>query len=113
MKKLNSLFFGAALLAAGSVWAAPLTMFVHNYSNGVGQVGPGGIDALSDGYVTVSDAHRPVDRFSDSFGFGSLPFSTVDSFDLTLTFSGLNPFLFLEAWLPAQAARPTNSIPSV
>jgi hypothetical protein len=98
MKKFASIVLATALLAAGSVGAAPLASYTHNYGNGAGQVDPGGTDLLGDGFVRVSD--QSAVRFSDGFNFSALAFSTIDSFDLTLTFADINGGLFglLEAW---------------
>lgn len=103
MKGLTRLLAGAALMAATSAWAAPtpIASYTHNYGNGAGQVNPGGSDLLSNGYVTVSDQSR--DRFSDSFDFSALAFSSIDHFALSLNYSDVSgnlPLLGLpvEAW---------------
>ena len=105
------LALGVALASPAA--AAPLGSFTHNY--GTGAYDPSGSDALSTGYVTVSDQSSV--RFSDSFNFASLqPGNSIDSLALTLTFSSAGPdgisfacgavsFDFSECWqLRAQGA---------
>lgn len=80
------LALGVALASPAA--AAPLGSFTHNY--GTGAYDPSGSDALSTGYVTVSDQSSV--RFSDSFNFASLqPGNSIDSLALTLTFSAAGP----------------------
>jgi PEP-CTERM motif len=106
MKKLVSFLAAAVLLAAGTAWSAPIASYTHNYGNGSGQVDPGGTDALGDGYVTVSD--RSSVRFSDAFDFSGLAYTTIDSFDLTLTFAEtVGRFVLpLELWFARPGGTP-------
>lgn len=109
MKRVASWVVGAALLAAGSAWAAPLATYTHNYGNGVGQVDPGGTDALGNGYVTVSDGS--TERFSDLFDFSGLTYGGIDYFDLTLTYSNTNGNFLgipLEAWFTRPGGAPVE-----
>lgn len=106
MKTLATLVMATALVAAGPA-AAALATYTHNYGNGVGQVDPSGSDLLGNGFVIVSDAS--TERFSDSFDFGGLSYGQIDSFDLTLTFSGTNSNILgipLEAWFARPGGTP-------
>ncbi len=88
-------------------WAAPLTSYTHNYGNAAGQVDPAGTDVLSNGYVTVSD--QSSERFSDSFNFSDVNYATIDSFDLTLTYSRTNNNFIgvpLELWFARPGGTP-------
>lgn len=97
-------------MVASSAWAAPLATYTHIYGNGIGQVNPGGNDALSDGYVTVSD--RSSERFNDAFDFGALSFSSIDKFDLVLTYSSISPpvlgILPVELWYARPGGTPVQ-----
>ncbi|MBK1681731.1 hypothetical protein CKO20_15265 [Rhodocyclus tenuis] len=105
MKRMTSLLAGAILMTAASAWAAPVATYTHNYGNGAGQVDPGGNDALSNGYVTVSD--QSSSRFYDSFDFSALAANTITSFDLTLRYSGTNgAFLNPEFWFTRPGGTP-------
>ena len=107
VKRLVSLALGAALLASSAVFAAPLVSYTHNYGNGAGQYDPVGTDALSNGYVTVSD--QSTGRFSDAFNFSGLNYASIDSFDLTLTYSRTNNNLLgipLELWFARPGGTP-------
>ncbi len=107
MKKVSSFLIGASLLVASTAWAAPLVTYTHNYGNGVGQVDPAGSDALSNGYVTVSD--QSSQRFSDAFNFSGLGYASIDSFDLTLSYSRTNNNFFglpLELWFARPGGTP-------
>ncbi|WP_300320247.1 PEP-CTERM sorting domain-containing protein [Accumulibacter sp.] len=92
---MKKTMFAAAILAlplaiGGAASAATLATYTHNYGNGVGQVDPVGNDVLSNGYVTVSD--QSTERFSDSFDFSSLSFSSISKFDLKLTYSDVGTY---------------------
>ncbi len=107
MKKVFSFLIGASLFVASTAWAAPLVTYTHNYGNGGGQVDPGGSDALSNGYVTVSD--QSSQRFNDAFNFSGLGYASIDSFDLTLSYSRTNNTLFrvpLEFWFARPGGTP-------
>lgn len=95
-------------MVASSAWAAPLATYTHIYGNGIGQVNPGGNDALSDGYVTVSD--RSSEPFNDSFDFSALSFSAIDKFDLVLSYSRIDSPLLgmlpLELWYARPGGTP-------
>lgn len=109
MMKFASIVLGAALLAAGSAGAAPIATYTHNYGNGVGQVDPNGSDALGNGFVRVSD--QSAQRFNDAFDFSALAFSSIDYFDLTLTFAETDASTFfglipLEAWFTRPGGTP-------
>lgn len=92
-------------MMATSAMAVPLATYTHNYGNGAGQFDPGGNDILSDGYVTVSD--KSSSRFNDSFNFSTLDYSSINHFDLTLTFSNTNgAFLNSELWFTRPGGTP-------
>lgn len=91
MRVLTSL---AAVLALGAALASPaaaapvlLDSFTHSY--GAGAYDPSGSDALSAGYVTVSD--QSSSRFSDVFSLASVAGDTISSLALTLTFTLAGP----------------------
>ncbi|MDO9639504.1 MAG: VPLPA-CTERM sorting domain-containing protein [Pseudotabrizicola sp.] len=90
----------AALLSPASAATVQLGSFTHNYGSNPGNVNPGGTDALSGNYVTVSD--QSSGRFFDSFNFSALQIgATVESLALTLAFSGAGPnglFGLAETW---------------
>lgn len=110
MKKITLILAGAALTVAANAWAAPLATYTHNYGNGAGQVDPGGSDALGNGFVTVSD--QSISRFNDAFDFSGLDYSSIDYFDLTLTYAKTNDgFIFPEAWYVRPGAAPSPSAP--
>jgi hypothetical protein len=94
MKKgyVVALVLGLSLMLGMTASAAPIITYTHNYGNGAGQFNPGGNDVLSNGYVTVSD--QSSDRFNDSFSFSGLSYSSIDHFDLTLTYSGVSGHFF-------------------
>lgn len=97
-KRILALLAGALLMMATSAMAIPLVTYTHNYGNGAGQVDPGGQDLLSNGYVTVKDTatNTGYQRFNDFFDFTTLNYSSINHFDLTLTYSGVgNPNYFL------------------
>lgn len=85
-KRIVALLAGMMLTLTVSAWATPIGSYTHNY--GIGQVDPGGNDVLSTGYVTVSD--QSTERFNDSFDFSGLNYSSIDHFDLTLTYSNID-----------------------
>src|SRR5664280_2956544 len=89
-KSLCSLILVAAalMMVTGTAMAIPLATNTHNYGNGSGQFDPGGADLLSNGYVTVSDQTASDQRFNDAFDFSALSYSSIDHFDLTLSYSG-------------------------
>lgn len=106
MKKLTVLLVTLAVVAMTSfAWAVPLATYTHNYGSGVGQFDPEGNDVLSNGFVTVSDQSSV--RFSDSFNFNSVSYSSINHFDLTLTFSNTNgAFLNPELWFARPGGTP-------
>jgi hypothetical protein len=107
MSKVVSFLVGAALLAAGTAWSAPIASYTHNYGNRAGQVDPGGSDVLGNGFVTVSD--QSTERFSDAFDFSGLAYTTIESFDLTLTFARTDDNFFglpLELWFARPGGTP-------
>src|SRR5664280_881756 len=91
-KSLCSLILVAAalMMVTGTAMAIPLATNTHNYGNGSGQFDPGGADLLSNGYVTVSDQTASDQRFNDAFDFSALSYSSIDHFDLTLSYSGVD-----------------------
>lgn len=108
MNKISAAWAVAALTLAANAWAAPLVTYTHNYGNGVGQVDPGGNDALGNGYVTVSD--HSSQRFNDSFDFSGLSYGSIDYFDLTLTYAKTDDtylWIFPEAWYVRPGAAPS------
>jgi hypothetical protein len=107
MRSLTPFLVGAALTVTASAWAAPLVTYTHNYGNASGQVDPGGSDSLANGYVTVSDGSSS--RFSDSFNFSSLNFSSIDHFDLTINYSNISGSVFgipTELWFVRPGGTP-------
>jgi hypothetical protein len=109
MKKgyVVALALGLSLMLGMTASAAPIITYTHNYGNGAGQFDPGGNDVLSNGYVTVSD--QSSDRFNDSFNFSGLSYSSIDHFDLTLSFSDTNRNLWglpLELWYARPGGTP-------
>jgi len=90
MKKTTIALAAALALAAGSAQAAPILLgeITHDYGSAAGKLNPGGNDALSTDYVTVSD--QSSQRFADVFNFSSLAYSSISSFQLTLNFSNTN-----------------------
>lgn len=79
------------VLSASAAFAAPVTQTItHNYGTGAGKVAPtyGGDCGMTANSVTVRDSLTGgcTNRFSDSFSFTG--FDSVDSFTLTLSFSG-------------------------
>jgi hypothetical protein len=99
----------------GSALATPTTLgsITHAYGNASGQTAPYGSDALSNGYVTVSEASKT--RFSDSFDLSSLDLSSISEFALTLTYSNIYGGIFgaSEKWYvrPGGAGSTTNAAP--
>lgn len=79
---------GLALGLYGTAEAALLTTYTHNYGIGTGKTDPGGNDPLSANYVTVKDSS--TSRFSDSFDFSTLNYSSIDNFEITLRYKGIS-----------------------
>lgn len=104
MNTLKPMLAGLAIAAAMTVPANAATVLLgsdlHDY--GTGLVDPGGNDALSADYVTVSD--QSSSRFNDSFDFSSLVYDTIERFELVLTFANAGPtglfcpFICSEVW---------------
>lgn len=95
-KSLCSLILVAAalMMVTGTAMATPLITYTHNYGNQAGGFDPGGNDVLGNGFVTVSD-QLPLDqRFNDAFDFSALSYSSINHFDLTLSYSGVGAYNF-------------------
>lgn len=103
---LTGFFVGFGLLVATDASAATLGVYTHDYGNGAGQVDPGGDDVLGDGYVVVGDhggnsaANNDPGEFTDTFDLTELSDDTIESYELTLSFSLAGPSIRPnEAWL--------------
>ncbi len=88
----------AATLGLSDAQAAPVNYTAtHTYGNGPTDTDPGGTDPLSLNYVTVID--NSAVRFSDSFDFSSVAYTTISSITLTLDYYRAGPGLIpLELW---------------
>ena len=103
---LMGVVLGFGLLVATDASAATLGVYTHDYGNGAGQVDPGGDDVLGDGFVVVGDqggnsaANNDPGEFTDTFDLTELSDDTIESYELTLTFSLAGPSARpKEAWL--------------
>ena len=80
----------------------------YGSASGRGDVGSTNVfkscDKLNATSVTVYDTASGCTRFSDTFDFGGMKYDSIDSFDLTLTFSntndstGISIFKIYEDW---------------
>ncbi len=105
--KLALVVVGLLLAVSTSASATLLGSYNHDYGNGAGEVDPSGTDQLFSDYVLVSD--QSSNRFSDTFDFSSLAFSSIDKFGLTLSFANTNASLFgvpLEFWWTRPGGEP-------
>jgi len=107
-KNCIALLLGLFVVVSTNALAVPLASYTHNYGSGAGQFDPGGNDVLSNGYVTVSD--QSSSRFNDAFDFSALNYSSINHFDLTLTFSNTDSGSFfgypLELWFARPGGTP-------
>jgi hypothetical protein len=111
MKKAKIL--GGILLAlvVSVAQAAPvlLSTIEHDYGTDVDQVAPssmggGSCDVMGTDSVTVRSASN-CQRFYDEFDFSSVSYDSIDSFVLTLGFSGARNETFgFERWAPRPAS---------
>lgn len=106
MKKIKSLLIVVALVLSANSWAALLDTYTHNYGSTQDQVDPSGNDPLSNGFVTVKD--NSTERFSDAFDFTALNFTSIDHFDLVLSYSRITPIL--ELWFARPGGTPDQFI---
>lgn len=107
MKKII-LSFVALLCLAQAAHATPVLLgqISHDYGSGTGRLDPGGNDALSGTYVTVSD--QSSSRFYDVFDFSALAPASVAYFKLTLDFSKTDGLL---EWWNVRAGASNQLLP--
>ena len=90
------------------------TDIVHNYGSDTGNYSPTSLisanscDTLNADSVRIYDTSRGCGRFYDNFDFSALDFASVDSFELSLTFSGISRFSFVEDWNVRPGASASN-----
>ena len=103
---LTGFALGFGLLVATDASASTLGVYTHDYGDGAGQVDPGGDDILGDGFVVVGDhggtntSSNDPGEFTDTFDLTGLSGDTIESYELTLTFSLAGPSVRpTEAWL--------------
>lgn len=102
-------FAAAAALAFASAatQATPIGTITHDYGTATGNVaastGGTSCDTLNATTITVTNKSGCA-RFLDTFDFGAMAYSAIDSFTLSLTFAGTNGFLENWGMRPASSA---------
>ena len=115
MKKAKILGGILFALMVSVAQAAPvlLSTIEHDYGTDIGQMAPssmggGSCDVMGTDSVTVRSASN-CQRFYDEFDFGSVSYDSINSFVLTLGFSGARNETFgLERWAPRPASSTTS-----
>jgi len=97
-RALPALLLAAAASANASV--IELGSVDKNYGSANGNVNPNtGIrkpcDKVTGNAVTVKDTASGCTKFNDEFDFSTIDYKSIDSFDLTLSFSNTNDFFKL------------------
>jgi hypothetical protein len=101
MKKVLTKLVPALLLAMGAASASASVMTLGTidklYGSAAGRgatasTGVGSCDVLNTSSITVKDTSSGCERFHDTFNFSGLKYKSLDSLDLTLSFSNTNNY---------------------